>query len=143
MSGAPIKLVREEAARVIALSIVAIALVGLSALRSVPAGPPAPPMPTCTDGAHRSRDDGRVRCGAGEGDPLTTSEQMLAGTKMDVNQASAADLEIIPGIGPKLAARIVEDRAANGPFASIPDVERVSGVGPKLRGVIARFARTR
>jgi len=48
---------------------------------------------------------------------------------LDVNLASAAELERLPGVGPALAARIVEARARDGPFASVDDLRRVRGVG--------------
>lgn len=48
---------------------------------------------------------------------------------VSLNVATAAELETLPGIGPVLAARIVEDRLANGPYASVADLARVSGVG--------------
>ncbi|MBX2797980.1 MAG: helix-hairpin-helix domain-containing protein [Myxococcales bacterium] len=48
---------------------------------------------------------------------------------MSLNEASAAQLEQLPGIGPVLAARIVVDRADRGPFASVEDLGRVPGVG--------------
>ena len=41
-----------------------------------------------------------------------------------------ADLSTIPGIGEKLADRIVEHREANGPYASLDELRQVSGVGP-------------
>jgi competence ComEA-like helix-hairpin-helix protein len=50
-------------------------------------------------------------------------------TPIDVNVASAADFERLPGVGPSLAARIVEVRARDGPFASVDDLRRVRGVG--------------
>ena len=49
-------------------------------------------------------------------------------TLVDVNLASAADFERLPGIGPALAARIVEVRAREGPFGSVEDLRRVRGV---------------
>ena len=48
---------------------------------------------------------------------------------VDVNRATAADLKRLPGIGPVLAARIVEARESGGPFTSIDDLRRVSGIG--------------
>ena len=48
---------------------------------------------------------------------------------IDVNLASAAELERVPGVGPALAARIVDARARDGPFGSIDDLRRVRGVG--------------
>lgn len=49
---------------------------------------------------------------------------------LDLNQATAAELERLPGIGPATAAAIVDDRARNGPFATVDELERVPGIGP-------------
>jgi competence protein ComEA len=56
---------------------------------------------------------------------------------VDVNHADADALATLPGIGPSLARRIVDDRAAHGAFASVDDLDRVSGIGPST---IARLA---
>jgi competence protein ComEA len=48
-----------------------------------------------------------------------------------VNTASAAELELLPGIGPALAGRIIEHRQANGPFRAVEDLTKVRGIGPK------------
>ena len=53
-----------------------------------------------------------------------------AGGLLNVNTASATDLETLSGIGEVLAATIVEYRDQNGPFASVDDLEDVSGIGP-------------
>ncbi|RMH25266.1 MAG: ComEA family DNA-binding protein [Planctomycetota bacterium] len=63
---------------------------------------------------------------------LPASAPAAVGTiRVDLNAASAAELDLLPHIGPALAARIVEDRAANGPYSSVDDLQRVSGIGPK------------
>jgi competence protein ComEA len=49
-------------------------------------------------------------------------------TPVDVNLAGAAELERLPGVGPALAARIVEARTRDGPFGSVDDLRRVRGV---------------
>lgn len=49
---------------------------------------------------------------------------------VNVNSASAAELETLPGIGPALAARIIAQRA-KGRFSSLEDLDAVSGLGPK------------
>jgi competence protein ComEA len=59
---------------------------------------------------------------------------------VNVNTATAAELESLPGVGPATAAAIVDERTRNGPFASIDDLERVPGIGPAklaaLRGQV-------
>jgi competence protein ComEA len=49
---------------------------------------------------------------------------------IDINSASAAELDRLPGIGPKLAQRILDARAA-APFTKVEDLRRVPGIGPK------------
>lgn len=51
---------------------------------------------------------------------------------IDVNQASAAELSLLPGVGPSLAAAIVADRATRGAFGRPQDIDRVRGVGPAI-----------
>lgn len=51
--------------------------------------------------------------------------------RIAVNTASASELDLLPGIGPVYAERIVAEREANGPFTSIDDLQRVRGIGPK------------
>ena len=50
---------------------------------------------------------------------------------VNINTASASDLEALPGIGAKTAARIVEYRQKNGPFKKIEELMNVRGVGEK------------
>jgi len=50
--------------------------------------------------------------------------------RVGLNSASPAEFTVLPGIGEKLALRIVEDREANGPFTSLEDLQRVPGIGP-------------
>ncbi|MGO1838749.1 MAG: helix-hairpin-helix domain-containing protein [Candidatus Microbacterium stercoravium] len=51
---------------------------------------------------------------------------------VSVNTADAAALEELPGIGPALAARIIDWRDTEGPFATVDDLLAVSGIGPKV-----------
>ena len=55
----------------------------------------------------------------------------LATQRIDVNSAPAARLRLLPRIGPTLAARIVADREANGPYERLGDLARVKRVGPR------------
>ena len=47
-----------------------------------------------------------------------------------VNTATAAQLQTLPSIGPKTAARIISFREQNGPFARLEDLLEVKGIGP-------------
>ena len=51
--------------------------------------------------------------------------------KVNVNTASQAELESLPGVGPKLAQRIIDDRAKHGNYKTLKDLDRVSGIGAK------------
>ena len=48
---------------------------------------------------------------------------------LDLNLATEADLDELPGIGPVLAARIIDWRDANGPFTDVAQLREVSGIG--------------
>ena len=61
--------------------------------------------------------------------PAPTVEK--AGPAINLNTASAADLENLPGIGAKMAERILEYRQKNGPFKKIEDLMNVKGIGEK------------
>lgn len=50
---------------------------------------------------------------------------------VDVNEADAAGLEALPGIGPAKAADIVDHRERLGPFAALDGLTAVTGIGPK------------
>ena len=74
--------------------------------------------------------------------PIATAMQSTAAAKppakaaaphgpVNINTASAADLDALPGIGAKTAALIVEYRQKNGPFKKIEDLMNVRGVGEK------------
>lgn len=53
---------------------------------------------------------------------------------VDLNLASAEELERLPRVGPALAARIVAHRERFGPFATLAELDAVPGIGP---GVLA------
>jgi competence protein ComEA len=75
-----------------------------------------------------SSDDAAVAAdtaGAAQGGPL------------DLNTASASDLDNLPGIGKSFADRIIEYRTTNGPFTSVEDLQKVKGIGAALFAKIA------
>lgn len=63
------------------------------------------------------------------GDP---SGAQSPGKPVDLNAADAAALDQLPGIGPKIAERIITWRAEHGRFSSVEELGEVSGIGDKL-----------
>jgi len=51
--------------------------------------------------------------------------------RVNINTATAVELEALPGIGPAVARRIVEHREKNGPFRRTADILNVKGIGAK------------
>jgi len=51
---------------------------------------------------------------------------------VDLNRATATELEALPGIGPTLAERIVQHRDTRGPFSSVENLEEVPGIGEAI-----------
>jgi competence protein ComEA len=58
---------------------------------------------------------------------------------VDLNAATAPDLDALPGIGPVLAQRIVEHRERNGPFRSVEQLDDVPGIGPATYAELAEL----
>ena len=56
---------------------------------------------------------------------------------LDLNQASQADLEELPGVGPVTAERILAWRETNGRFTSVEELLEVSGIGEKTLAQLA------
>jgi len=64
--------------------------------------------------------------------PSAQWEAMLQAAKqIDLNRATASELERLPEIGPSLAQRIVEHRKTHGPFRTAEELQEVPGIGPK------------
>jgi competence protein ComEA len=73
-------------------------------------------------------DPSAVTGGATPGDATAGASGAAAGP-INVNTATADELEALPGIGPTLAAAIVQERDRNGPFRSVDELTRVPGIG--------------
>lgn len=80
-----------------------------------------------------------IGCAADRGPPrdLDGRERLALGLPLDPNRALAEELALVPGLSGRLAAAVVADRAARGPFLSVEDLLRVKGIGP------GRLARAR
>ncbi len=61
--------------------------------------------------------------------------------QLDINEADWPEFSVLPGIGEALAHRIVESRAARGPFADLDELRRVRGIGPKTLERIKPYLR--
>ena len=61
------------------------------------------------------------------------------GEKLDLNSATALELEELPGIGPMLAARIVDDRDRHGSFRTVEDLKRVPGIKDGIMSQVREY----
>ncbi len=64
-----------------------------------------------------------------------------AAVSIDINSAGAADLSLLPGVGPAIAERIIEDRREHGAYESVAQLQRVRGIGPRTMERIVPFVR--
>ncbi|MBI5497823.1 MAG: helix-hairpin-helix domain-containing protein [Deltaproteobacteria bacterium] len=121
--------------RLRALWALAGALWIAAVLRALPpAAPPSVPAPPCpAPGGTRADAQATVvaRCD-GALPEAGGATRLLLGVPLDVNRATDRDLAALPGIGPRLARRIVEHRMEHGPFASVDALRDVRGIGPHL-----------
>ncbi|MFP3867301.1 MAG: ComEA family DNA-binding protein [Desulfobacteraceae bacterium] len=90
-----------------------------------PGSPPALPQPLTNGSRIMVAPDGSVTQ-----DRMPGATLLVLGLPLDLNRSGMADLQAIPGIGPVLAERIIQYRAANGPFSQIKELTRVNGIGP-------------
>ena len=61
--------------------------------------------------------------------------------KIDINSATLIEWTQIEGIGDATAQKILDDRAAHGPFRDIADLQRVKGIGPATVAKIRPYVR--
>ena len=69
--------------------------------------------------------------GGVESSTATTPGAGSSSGLVNINTASAAELQTLSGIGPSMAQSIIDERTKNGAFASVDDLMRVSGIGEK------------
>lgn len=61
--------------------------------------------------------------------PLNVAERLVLNMPLDLNRATAGELEKIPGIGPVMAERILRFRQKNGGFSQVSELLMVEGIG--------------
>jgi competence protein ComEA len=124
---APVGPVAPRLARLLLLAALALP----PALRALAARPEA---------ARPCRSEGRgvpprhwLGCAADPGPrrDLADEERLALGLPLDPNRAGARALAFVPGLTPRLARAVVEDRSARGRFGEVDDLLRVEGVGPR------------
>jgi competence ComEA-like helix-hairpin-helix protein len=64
--------------------------------------------------------------------PLSERCRYLLGMPLNVNRAGEEELDLLPGIGPKLAGRILEVRESMGRFSSPDELLQVPGIGERI-----------
>ena len=74
---------------------------------------------------------GEQQTAAAESSASTTPGTGSSSGLVNINTASAAELQTLSGIGPSMAQSIIDERTQNGAFASVDDLMRVSGIGEK------------
>lgn len=68
---------------------------------------------------------------ASSSQPATGAQSAKPLVVVNLNTATAAELEALPGIGAKTAARIIDYRQKKGPFKKIEEIMNVQGIGEK------------
>ncbi len=109
-----------------AVWLVLVAAAGLAA--RVVLSPSAPPGEI----AYRPAADGRPTHDSVAARAARLARPLGRGERIDLDRAPAEELLRLPRIGPALAARIVADRDARGPFGSLEALDRVAGIGPAV-----------
>ena len=79
---------------------------------------------------------------SGESNSRAAGPEPTPAALVNINTASAAELEALPNIGPSLAARIVADRDKNGPYSSVEDLTRVTGIKEGILSKIRAYITT-
>ncbi len=77
--------------------------------------------------------------GSGEGSDIDSGGQKDNDGRINVNTANAAALDTIPGIGPTLAARIIDHRQKRNGFTDLDQLGEVEGIGPKTLAKIKPY----
>jgi competence protein ComEA len=124
---------RDERRALIFLAVVTVAGGVIRATRGTASGPAVAAVAPGLPGEDLVRQAARSRQAEAAQRPLAPGE------RVDVDRATAAELERLPRVGKRLADRIAANRLANGPFGSLAGLSRVSGVGASLLRDLAPY----
>lgn len=84
-----------------------------------------------SDGAHiRVPAKGETAANV-SGNASVSSGAVVPNGRVDINRATVAELQTLPGVGPKTAEAIISNRETMGRFIQVDDLMRVKGIGPK------------
>lgn len=72
---------------------------------------------------------------------MTARKRVVLGIPLDLNSATARDLEFVPGVGPRQAGEIVRLRERKGPLSSVDDLLQVRGIGPETLKKLKPFVK--
>ena len=71
------------------------------------------------------------------------SVEYLKANPVDLNKATQAELEVLPGVGPKMGERIIAYRTENGGFKSVDELDEVKGIGEKRMATLKPLVKVR
>jgi len=120
-------LTSDERRALVFLAVVAAAGAAFRAARTAPAaGEAVPAVAPGLAGADIQQQAARSKRAESLARPLAADE------RVDVDRASADELQRLPRVGAALARRIVAEREAHGPFGTLAGLQRVTGLGPRV-----------
>jgi competence protein ComEA len=87
--------------------------------------------PVPREGPRQAEPDQSIATQAPAALPVTTAAPATAEPRVNLNRASADELQTLPGVGPVLARRMVEWRKAHGRYRTVDELQEVKGIGKK------------
>ncbi len=136
----PVVSARHGDPRVAVLLILAMALI-VTPLTAGRKPPPAPALHLAADSTLLLLPDRRETAGQttppAESVPLAPRLALFFNRPLPINRAGHATLTMLPGIGPRLADRILSFRIDHGPITSTADLRQINGIGPALAARLA------
>jgi competence protein ComEA len=99
--------------------------------KEIDAGKPIPASAGLVPGAPGAVSDTATDGSSGTSTGADGSTATGTGAKININTSDSAALQVLNGVGPATAQKIIDYRDAHGAFAKIEDIKKVSGIGDK------------